>query len=165
MSEAPTELEAQTTLDAIAQLGTSLAFNRHMGVEVREATIGRATVALPVNPDLDNHLGGVHAVAELAPVELAGALAAASRAMPLLARGYVPVVGGLTTRFRAPAHGELLATAELGPEALAPAVAAADAGQRPRMRVAVTVTDPTDTVVNQTEVDFVFVPAVPAATG
>lgn len=153
-------LDPQVLLDELARQGTTLAFNRHMGVEVRDATIGRCVTALPEDPALSNHLGGVHAIAELAPVELAGALAACSQLMPLLVRGYVPVVGGLTTRFRAPAHGELTATALVGPDVLEPALAAADAGERPRTTVEVSVTDASGTVVNRTELHFVFVPAV-----
>jgi acyl-coenzyme A thioesterase PaaI-like protein len=149
--------DPQTVLDDLARFGADLAFNRHLGVEVREATVGRCRVALAPNPALENHVGGVHAIAELAPVELAGALAASSRLTPLLERGYVPVVGRLSTRYRAPAHGELLATAEVGPEVLAPALAAADAGERPRVDVEVTVTDPSGNVVNETEVGFVYV--------
>jgi acyl-coenzyme A thioesterase PaaI-like protein len=148
--------DPQSVLDDLARVGGDLAFNRHLGVEVREAAVGRCVVALPPNPALDNHVGGVHAIAELAPVELAGALAASSRLTPLLERGYVPVVGRLSTRYRAPARGELLATAEVGPEVVTPALAAADAGERPRVTVAVTVTDPDGTVVNETEVGFVY---------
>lgn len=157
--------DPQDVLDGLVQLGVTLAFNRHLGVEVREATVGRVVTALPASPALENHLGGVHAIAELAPVELAGALAASSRLTPLLARGYVPVVGSLTTRFRAPAHGELLATAVVGPEVLTPALAAADAGERPRTSVEVSVTDAVGTVVNVTQVDFVFVSAVGPGAG
>ncbi len=153
-----TDPDPQAVLDGLRQLGTELAFNRHLGVEVREATVGRCVVALPVNPALENHIGGVHAIAELAPVELAGALAASSQLTPLLARGYVPVVGRLATRFRAPASGELLATAEVGADVLGPALAAADAGERPKIDVEVTVTDSGGTVVNVTELGFVYLP-------
>jgi acyl-coenzyme A thioesterase PaaI-like protein len=149
--------DAQDVLDGLARFGSELAFNRHLGVEVRVAEVGRCVTALPPSPDLENHLGGVHAIAELAPVELAGALAAASRLRPLLERGYVPVVGQLTTRFLAPAAGELLATAEVGPEVLGPALAAADAGERPRVEVTVEVTDADGAVVNVATVTFVFV--------
>jgi acyl-coenzyme A thioesterase PaaI-like protein len=149
--------DPQEVLDGLAELGTELAFNRHLGVEVRVAEVGRCVTALPPSPALENHLGGVHAVAELAPVELAGALAASSQLTPLLERGYVPVVGQLTTRYRAPAAGELLATAEVGPDVLGPALAAADAGERPRVQVEVSVTDPAGTVVNVSTVTFVYV--------
>jgi acyl-coenzyme A thioesterase PaaI-like protein len=156
--QADTALDPQALLDELARQGATLAFNRHMGVEVREATVGRCVTALPEDPALSNHLGGVHAIAELAPVELAGALAACSQLMPLLVRGYVPVVGSLSTRFRAPAHGELVATALLGPEVLEPALASVDAGERPRTTVEVSVTDRSGTVVNVTELHLVFVP-------
>ncbi|MEX1179073.1 MAG: DUF4442 domain-containing protein [Nitriliruptor sp.] len=159
MSDAnATAAHPQQVLDGLRELGAGLAFNQHMGVEVREAEIGRCVVALPPNGALANHLGGVHAIAELAPVELAGALAASSQLTPLIERGYVPVVGRLATRFRAPAAGELLATALVGSEVLAPALAAADAGERPRVDVEVTVTDPQGTVVNVTELGFVYLP-------
>jgi acyl-coenzyme A thioesterase PaaI-like protein len=158
VSDAPTSatVDPQAVLDGLVQLGEGLAFNRHLGCEVREATVGRCVVALPANPALDNHIGGVHAIAELAPVEFAGALAASSQLTPLLERGYVPVVGRLSSRYRAPAAGELLATAEVGPEVLEPALTAAEAGERPRLTVEVTVTDAEGTVVNVTELGFVY---------
>lgn len=157
----PEAVDPQAVLDGLVQLGEGLAFNRHLGCEVREATVGRCVVALPANPALDNHIGGVHAIAELAPVEFAGALAASSQLTPLLARGYVPVVGRLATRYRAPAAGELLATAQVGPEVLAPALAAAEAGERPRLTVEVEVTDAAGTVVNVTELGFVYLAPTP----
>jgi acyl-coenzyme A thioesterase PaaI-like protein len=157
--------DPQAVLDGLVALGEGLAFNRHLGCEVREASVGRCVVALPANPALDNHLGGVHAIAELAPVEFAGALAASSQLTPLLARGYVPVVGRLATRYRAPAAGELLATAEVGPEVLGPALAAADAGERPRVTVEVEVTDAAGTVVNVTELGFVYLAATDGSDG
>jgi acyl-coenzyme A thioesterase PaaI-like protein len=153
--------DPQEVLDQLAAFGAALAFNQHLGVEVREARPGHVVVALPPNPALDNHLGGVHAIAELAPVELAGALASSSRLTPLLARGYVPVVASLSTRYRAPAAGELLATAVVGPEVLGPALAAADAGERPRTVVTVSVTDPEGTLVAVTELTFVYLAMSP----
>jgi acyl-coenzyme A thioesterase PaaI-like protein len=147
-------------LDALAaglvRLGEELPFNRHLGVLVDHVEVGRCRTRLPANARLANHLGGVHAIAELAPVELAGALAASTRLAVLLQRGYVPVVGGLEVRYRAPAHGELVATAEVGEEVVAPALAAADAGERPRVAVTVEVTDAADTVVTIAELRFVY---------
>jgi acyl-coenzyme A thioesterase PaaI-like protein len=148
--------DGQAIIDQLVRLGVELPFNRHLGVEVREISVGRCVTVLPANRALANHLGGVHAIAELAPVELAGALAASSRLSALVARGYVPVVGWLQTRFRAPAYGELIATAEVAEDAIAPALAVADAGQRPRVTVTVEVTDPAGTVVAVADVDFVY---------
>jgi acyl-coenzyme A thioesterase PaaI-like protein len=140
----------------LVQLGEGLPFNRHLGVLVDHLEPGRCRTRLPADDRLANHLGGVHAIAELAPVELAGALAASTRLAPLLERGYVPVVGGLEVRYRAPAQGELIATATVGEEAVAPALAAADAGERPRVTVTVEVTDVAGTVVTVAELRFVY---------
>jgi acyl-coenzyme A thioesterase PaaI-like protein len=140
----------------LVALGEGLVFNRHLGVEVVDLDVGRCRTRLPADERLTNHLGGVHAIAELAPVELAGALAASTRLEPLVARGYVPVVGGLEVRYRAPAHGELVASAAVGPDVVAPALAAADAGERPRVEVTVEVTDEDGTVVATAVLRFVY---------
>jgi acyl-coenzyme A thioesterase PaaI-like protein len=150
----------------LVALGEGLAFNRHLGVEVASIEPGRCETVLPDDERLHNHLGGVHAIAELAPVELAGALAASTRLASLLARGYVPVVGGLEVRYRAPAAGRLLARAQVGEEAVAPALAAADAGQRPRVEVAVQVSAEDGTVVAEARLTFVYLAMGPdASTG
>ncbi len=143
-------------LDGLVTLGDDLPFNRHLGVRVRSVEPGRVTTVLPANEALSNHLGGVHAVAELAPVELAGALAASSRLRPLLERGYVPVVGGLTVRYTAPANGELIATGEVAEDAVAPAIAAADAGEKPKAVATVEVQDAAGTTVVVAELTFVY---------
>jgi acyl-coenzyme A thioesterase PaaI-like protein len=98
-------------LAGLATGGTQLPFNRHLGVDVVELTTGRCVTRLRDDAALHNHLAGVHAIAELAPVELAGALAVSSRLRDLLERGFVPVVGGLSVRYTAPAAGELRAHA------------------------------------------------------
>jgi acyl-coenzyme A thioesterase PaaI-like protein len=147
---------ADPVLAGLRELGEQLPFNRHLGVEVVDLDTGRCRTRLPANDRLANHLGGVHAIAELAPVELAGALAASTRLRALVERGYVPVVGGLEVRYRAPANGDLVATAEVGEEAVAPALAAADAGERPRVTVTVEVTDAAGTVVAIAELRFVY---------
>jgi acyl-coenzyme A thioesterase PaaI-like protein len=143
-------------IGGLVELGEGLAFNRHLGVEVAAIEPGRCETVLPADERLRNHVGGVHAIAELAPVELAGALAASTRLSGLLLRGYVPVVGALSVRYRAPAVGRLVARAEVGEEVVAPALAAADAGERPRVEVAVQVTGPDGTVVADAEVRFVY---------
>jgi acyl-coenzyme A thioesterase PaaI-like protein len=149
----------------LVQLGEGLAFNRHLGVRVDHVEPGRCRTRLPADERLANHLGGVHAIAELAPVELAGALAASTRLAALLERGYVPVVGGLEVRYRAPAHGDLVATATVGEEVVAPALAAAEAGERPRVTVTVEVTDAAGTVVTVAELRFVYVTVEGDAAG
>jgi acyl-coenzyme A thioesterase PaaI-like protein len=140
----------------LVELGEGLAFNRHLGVEVAAIGLGRCETVLPADERLRNHVGGVHAIAELAPVELAGALAASTRLSALLIRGYVPVVGALSVRYRAPAVGRLVARAEVGEDAVAPALAAADAGERPRVEVPVQVTAEDGTVVAEAHLRFVY---------
>jgi acyl-coenzyme A thioesterase PaaI-like protein len=146
-------------LDGMATLGTELPFNRHLGVSVVELAPGRAVTRLADDARLHNHLAGVHAIAELAPVELAGALAATGRLRVLLERGYVPVVAGLEVRYVAPARGALTAVASLGEEAVEPAVAALDAGERVRVEVDVEVTDGGGTVVAVATCRFAFLDA------
>ena len=152
-------------LAGLRLLGDGLAFNRHLGVTVRTLEVGHAQTVLAASGDLDNHLGGVHAVAELAPVELAGALAAASRLGPVLERGYVPVVGELSARYLAPARGELRARARVGPEVLGPALAALEEGHHPRVGVDVEVVDEGDEIVLVATLTFVFVALDPVAGG
>jgi acyl-coenzyme A thioesterase PaaI-like protein len=147
-----------TLFEGLVDLGEGLAFNRHLGVEVAVIAPGRCETVLPADERLHNHLGGVHAIAELAPVELAGALAASTRLTPLLEQGYVPVVAGLSVRYRAPAVGRLVARAEVGEEVVAPALAAADAGGRPRVEVPVQVTVEDGTVIAEADLWFVYLP-------
>lgn len=142
---------------ALVAAGEQLPFNRHLGVTVDHAEVGCAEVRLPADPRLTNHLGGVHAIAELAPVELAAAIAVSSRLSAVVARGWVPVVAGMQARFRAPAQGDLVATAVCGPESAQQAEAALDMGDRPRVNVAVTVNDANGTVVLEAEVNLAFV--------
>lgn len=142
----------------LRQLGADLAFNRHLGVEVDHLEVGSCRTRLPHDARLTNHVGNVHAIAELAPVELAGALAVASRLSVLLERGLVPVVRSLEVRYLAPAPGMLVASAEVGAEVVDAALAALDDGHRPRAPVHVEVHDQEGTSVAVAHVVFVFVP-------
>lgn len=142
--------------DDLVKMGAELPFNRHLGVTVSEVTAGRVVTRLADDGRLYNHLAGVHAIAELAPVELAGAMAAATRLQPLLARGYVPVLGALSVKYVAPARGELVATATVGAEVLAPALAAADAGERPRVEVRVELHELDGTLAAVADLRFVY---------
>ena len=142
--------------EGLRQLGNDLPFNQHLGAEVVSIDPGRVVTRLGADDRITNHLGGVHAIAELAPVELAGALAASSRLRAVLERGFVPVVGSLTVKYVAPAHGELTAVGIVGEDAIAPALAAADAGERPRVVANVEVTDGQGTTVAVAELTFVY---------
>ncbi len=144
-------------LGGLRALGEQLPFNRHLGVEVADLEVGRCVTRLPQDDRLANHVGTVHAIAELAPVELAGAMAASSRLAVLLERGLVPVVGRLEVRYAAPARGDLLATAEVGAHVVDTALADLEHGRRPRVAVEVQVTDAAGTVVAVAQLRFVFV--------
>lgn len=150
---------ADQALAALADFGRSIPLNQHLGVDVLELSVGRARTRLAADVRLTNHLGGVHAVAEIAPIELAGAMAGSSACLPLLDRGLVPVVAGLEVRYRAPAVGDLEALAVADADAAAAALAAADAGDPPRMPVDVTLTDAAGTVVATATLRISFVPA------
>lgn len=150
-------VEVAALLDGLRQTGEQLPFNRHLGVVIEDVEVGRCVTRLPADERLANHVGSVHAIAELAPVELAGAMASASRLAVLLERGMVPVVGRLEVRYTAPAHGDLRATAEVGEDAVGAALAALDEGHRPRVEVEVTVTDERGEVVAIAQLRFVFI--------
>ena len=163
MAASPADGPAPELLAGLIALGDGLPFNQHLGARVDTLEVGHAVTRLADDASLHNHLGGVHAIAELAPVELAGALAASTRLWRVLERGYVPVVGEVAARYVAPATGELTATARLGGEAVAPALASIEAGERPRAEVEVTVTDAHGTVVLEARLTFVFLDAARAA--
>jgi len=93
---------------------TDLPFNRFLGIEV--ATEPGHVLRLPSGAQYRNHLGTVHASAQLA-------LAEASSGEFLLralgsTSGFVPVVRRLETKFRKPANGALTSTAAAPPEAI-----------------------------------------------
>lgn len=157
MEEQPEGTASPELLDGLRSLGDGLAFNRHLGVRVEELDAGRAVTVLDDREELHNHLGGTHAIAALAPVELAGALAVTSRFSALLERGLVPVVGELGARYVAPAQGRLTARAEVGEGAVAPALAALAEGHKPRAEVDVEVRDASGEVVLEARLTVVFV--------
>lgn len=154
--EGGTGVTDEQVAKVLIEQGNQLPFNRHLGVEVVDVAPGWCRARLRADDRLDNHLGGVHAIAELAPVELAGAIAATTRLRALLERGYVPVVGSLSATYLAPARGELMATGTVGPEAIDPALAAADEDRKPKAVATVEVTDVDGTVVATAELTFLY---------
>jgi acyl-coenzyme A thioesterase PaaI-like protein len=94
---------------------TELPFNSFLGIQT--ATDSLHLLQLPSGSQYLNHLGTVHASAQLA-------LAEASSGEFLLkhfggSRGVVPVVRRLEAKFRKPASGSVASTAIATPEALA----------------------------------------------
>ena len=93
---------------------TELPFNRFVGIET--ASGPAQLLRLPAGPQFLNHLGTVHASAQLA-------LAEASSGEFLLRElgsdsGIVPVVRRLESKFRKPAHGAVTSTVSTPPESL-----------------------------------------------
>lgn len=147
---------AQDDPDAfLAYVAENLPFNAHLGVEVGAAGEGRGEVVLPDAEHLVNHVGTVHAVAELAAAEPAGAMAASSGVLDLVQQGYVPIVKSMSVRYVKPAKGELRATAELTDEDAASLRAAAGAGERVAVTLPIEVRD-ADGVVAEVTAEYVY---------
>ncbi len=143
---------------SVATLAASLPLNRLLHLEPREVREGHAEVLLPARDEVRNHVGTVHAIAALAPAEMAAATAATSRLGDLVAAGYVPVVRSLSVRYLAGASGDVVAVADVEAAAAESARAAHAAGRRPSVEVAVALQDGGVTVAEVT-VDLVFVDA------
>jgi len=117
---------------------TALPFNRLVGLETAPPESGYL-LSLPAAERYLNHLGTVHAAAQLA-------LAEATSGEFLLRRfgaasGTAPVVRRLEARFRGPAHGRLSSRASAEDGALAKLVTDLEARGRGRVRVSVEIVD------------------------
>lgn len=110
-----------------------LPFNAFLGVE--QAAGESELLRLPAGPQYLNHLGTVHASAQLALAE------ATSGEFLLRKLGadatLIPVVRRLQTKFRQPARGALVSTAAVAPEALV--ALASELDRRSRTLVSVSV--------------------------
>lgn len=86
---------------------TDLPLNRHLGI--RGAPAGAAhLLEMPFTPLLRNHLGTMHAAAQFALAEAAGA-ECLQRHFPELVGHVFAVVRGVEVRYRRPATGDLFA--------------------------------------------------------
>ena len=116
---------------------TELPFNRFLGIEI--ASDPAHVLRLPAGAQYLNHLGTVHASAQLA-------LAEASSGEFLLralgfASGAVPVVRRLESKFRKPANGAVTSSISARPETLEQARADLAAKGRAMISVAVELHD------------------------
>ena len=93
---------------------TQLPFNQFVGIQT--AVVPDRLLCLPAGAQYLNHLGTVHASAQLALVE-ASSGEFLVRALGEVV-GIVPVVRRLECKFRKPAHGALTSTAEVEPGAM-----------------------------------------------
>ncbi|MCA9187008.1 MAG: YiiD C-terminal domain-containing protein [Planctomycetales bacterium] len=93
---------------------TELPFNQHVGI--RKASCGDALLILPAGPQFLNHLGTVHAGAQLA---LAEACSGEFLLQGLTGNeNVVPVVRRVDAKFKKPANGTLVARATSDPSVL-----------------------------------------------
>ena len=90
---------------------TDLALNQAMGMRVAPAGAPHL-LELPLTPLLQNHLGTMHAAAQFALAEAASA-ECLLREFPALADAVLPVVRGVTLKYRKPATGDLFASASV----------------------------------------------------
>ena len=119
---------------------TELPFNRFLGIQ--SATEPTSVLRLPAGQQYLNHLGTVHASAQLA-------LAEASSGEFLLRhfgsiKGIVPVVRRLEAKFRKPANGALTSTVSITPESLALLDAELSSKGRALISIAVELHDESD---------------------
>ncbi|MDX1657347.1 MAG: DUF4442 domain-containing protein [Nitriliruptorales bacterium] len=138
--------------DAIRQMP----FTAYMDVGVRNVSPGEAEIELPEDERFTNHVGTVHAIAELVPAETAGGAAIVSELSDLIEAGYVPIAKALRVSWTAPARGTLTARARLLDEQAGSMRAAAERGEQVACTLPITVTDPDGTTVAEVEVDYVL---------
>jgi len=136
---------------------TRLPFNEFIGLQRAEP--GDQLLVLPEGPQYLNHLGTVHASAQLALAE------ATSGEFLLQALGdagdVLPVVRRLECKFRKPAHGALASTAAVEEGALEQLKMDLAAKGRALIAVKVEVTDQLDAHVLSATVDW-FITRMPA---
>ncbi len=90
---------------------TDLALNQAMGMRLAPAGAPHL-LELPMIPLLINHVGTMHAAAQFALAEAASA-ECLLREFPALAGVVLPVVRGVTLKYRKPAIGDLFAFAKV----------------------------------------------------
>ncbi len=139
---------------------TELPFNRFLGIET--ATEPTQLLRLPAGAQYLNHLGTVHASAQLA-------LAEASSGEFLLRAlgstyGVVPVVRRLESKFRKPANGAITSTVCTPPETLEQLHTDLTAKNRAIVSVAVELHDESGAHTLSATVEW-FITRIPSATG
>ena len=139
---------------------TELPFNSFLGIET--ASVPSQLLRLPAGAQYLNHLGTVHASAQLA-------LAEASSGEFLLralgsTSGVVPVVRRLESKFRKPANGAITSTVSTPPEAIEQLHTDLAAKGRAIISVAVELHDESGAHTLSATVEW-FITRIPNATG
>lgn len=138
---------------------TELPFNNFLGIEPASNTT--QLLRLPAGTRYLNHLGTVHASAQIA-------LAEASSGEFLLralgsASGLLPVVRRLESKFRKPAHGAIASTVSTPPEALERLLADLTAKSRAIISIAVEIHDESGAHTLSAQVEW-FITKIPNTT-
>ena len=139
---------------------TELPFNRFLGIET--ASEPTQLLRLPAGEQYLNHLGTVHASAQLALAE-ASSGEFLLRAVGSIS-GVVPVVRRLESKFRKPANGAVVSTVSTLPEALEQLHADLAAKGRAMISVAVELHDESGAHTLSATVEW-FMTRIPNSTG
>lgn len=134
------------------QLGSSVPFAKHVGVEIERIESGRATARLPFRAEGLNHLGTQHAAALFTLGEAASGAAMAGTFAPILLE-IRPVAAQASIRFLAVAKGPVRADAVVTGDAKE-LVDAVKAGGKTQFPVVVTLTGEDQSKVGEMTVDW-----------
>ncbi len=142
----------QAILDAIP-------FNKTLGIEVLAFTGTSVEMRLAFRPDLANHIGTMHAVAQFGLGEAACGMLAMLIFQDQLTT-VVPLNKASQIDYRHPSHGTLIARGEIAPEAVALAREAFARDKKAAFSTAVVLYDEDDpaTVVTTVTVEWVVFP-------
>jgi acyl-coenzyme A thioesterase PaaI-like protein len=109
-------------------LASAIPFNNHLGLELLDVDDRGASVRLPDDPRLRNHVGSQHAGGLFAAAEFASG-AAMTGALSAHLAGVTPLAAGATISYQRLAKGAVTATARLGEDADAIAARLASDGR------------------------------------
>jgi acyl-coenzyme A thioesterase PaaI-like protein len=132
----------------------NIPFNALLGVRVRDFSPGVSTAVLPASRQLENHRGGVHAVAEFAVADAASGAALLTRFHDLLSDTVTPVARGARIRYLAPARGEVTARAVVAREVAGAARVELASTGRADVDVPATLTDEDGSAVAEVVVEW-----------
>ncbi|MEU8897181.1 YiiD C-terminal domain-containing protein [Nocardia sp. NPDC048505] len=129
-------------------------FGTHAGIEITEISPRRATVEIPDEPYILNHLRTVHAGAQFLAADIAGACAFVGALATRLSAIETLVLRDARLSFRKPALGRIRAIGVIDPSDVA-TVLAAKAGQRVDVDARALMYDAAGVLVGKVALDYV----------
>ncbi|ADV67775.1 DUF4442 domain-containing protein [Deinococcus maricopensis] len=138
----------QPAVQAVQAALHAIPMNRTLGVHITGVGVGRADGTCAVRPDIQNHIGTIHAAAQFCLAEAVSGAACAGAFVAHL-DGATPLIEKLETHYVAIARGDVTAHAEAEPADVASAQAAYAQDGKARLLVPVRVTDSEGKVVMQ----------------